>query len=489
MKLTLSRYRTLFGIVLQIFQTAFTYAGTIVKLVFERKLSLLEISVTDVRKHVLSQRKAISNQTMGPSAITDDLGVRRNEVWTLANEEYHRSNFRESTRLLLSADALEDEAAIGCGFNPLDLRFVGESITCSIGHSAAGLAMRAGLVTLEENAVERYWVLNDSAANPAFLDYWKRYFTIIPVDKFANTHIQHSFWPLLESISSVRTQQGSEEQRVVHNYVATRRQNLAMPPLLDLAEEHRQKGEETLRAWGLGDRRWFVALHVREGDPLYGRNADVASYLPAIQAILDCGGAVVRIGSPGMRRIPKLEGLFDYANCGGQEDWLDVYLMAACRFMVGTTSGPINVAYCFGRPILWTNAPDLGKAVYFPSTVMLPKLVVDRNGDPLNLQQLLDSPAGWSDSYLGWITDDTKGTHLGLEWRDNSTSEIRAAVIDMLHFTKSETGWSGPNHLSDDPVQMALASLGANVATPIAPSFLLEWTSLFSTKRYENTDR
>ena len=145
MKLTLSRYRPLFGIVLQIFQTAFTYAGTIVKLVFERKLSRLEIVVTEVRKRVVSDRKAISNLTLGPWAITDELGVRRNELWTLANEEYHRSNTRESTRLLLLADTLEDEAAIGYGLNPLDLRFIGESITCSIGHSAAGLAMRSRL--------------------------------------------------------------------------------------------------------------------------------------------------------------------------------------------------------------------------------------------------------------------------------------------------------------------------------------------------------
>ena len=411
--------------------------------------------------------------------MVETLGIRRNELWTQANFHYHRGNWQESTRLLLLADQLEDESARAKGLDPLDLRIIGDFITCSIGHSAAGLAMRAGLQSLDEGAVHRYWVLSSGSANPAFLDYWKPYFTVMQIDEFASAQIERTFWPLLESMSTVRTLHGSQEQRAVHNHVALRREEVGMSPILKLSEDHISRGNDKLHDWGLGNRAWFVTLHVREGPAGYGRNANISSYIPAIQEIIRMGGAVIRIGTPDMQRLPTMDGLYDYANSDSQQDWLDIYLMGACRFLIGTTSGPLNVSYCFGRPMLWTNAPDLGKAVYFPHTIMLPKLVVDRTGSPYSLQQLIDSPAGWSDSNIDWITDNS-GSSLGLNWRDNTAAEIHSGVVDMLDFTASGNFWRGPDYISQDPVQRFLSSARVGAVTPIAPSFLSEWEPLLS---------
>ena len=80
-------------------------------------------------------------------------------------------------------------------------------------------------------------------------------------------------------------------------------------------------------------------------------------------------------------------------------DWLIIYLIAKSRFMIATTSGPIGVAAALGIPILWTNMPDIGKAVFrTKSALYVPKLVRRPSGDIVSLHETLDSPFGWSDS-------------------------------------------------------------------------------------------
>ena len=65
------------------------------------------------------------------------------------------------------------------------------------------------------------------------------------------------------------------------------------------------------------DNDWFVAIHVREGshrDQARLPNADIKSYLPMIKEIVSRGGHVVRMGSPLMTPLPKMNNVIDYAH-------------------------------------------------------------------------------------------------------------------------------------------------------------------------------
>ncbi|HJZ58471.1 MAG TPA: TIGR04372 family glycosyltransferase, partial [Gemmataceae bacterium] len=88
-------------------------------------------------------------------------------------------------------------------------------------------------------------------------------------------------------------------------------------PLLRLSAADRAFGEANLRAMGVPEEAWFVCLHVRSAgfhrehgiDHQAHRNADIRSYLPAVEQITRRGGWVVRLGDPAMEPFPPTPGV------------------------------------------------------------------------------------------------------------------------------------------------------------------------------------
>ena len=55
------------------------------------------------------------------------------------------------------------------------------------------------------------------------------------------------------------------------------------------------------------------------------------------------GGWVIRIGDSNLSPLPALANFFDYCRSEMRADWMDIFLLANCRFMLGTNSGPCFV--------------------------------------------------------------------------------------------------------------------------------------------------
>ena len=152
-----------------------------------------------------------------------------------------------------------------------------------------------------------------------------------------------------------------------HNKYALAWEKESLPPLIKPSDNDQTRAEHFFaeRNWQIP--KFIVTLHVREATVsqgrLYGRNACISSYLPAIDEITQHGGLVFRIGNNRMTPL-RHPGVIDLTQEKDIPEWLHIYLIAKSRFMVATTSGPINVAAAFGVPILWTNMPDIGKAVF-----------------------------------------------------------------------------------------------------------------------------
>src|SRR5262249_62188077 len=85
------------------------------------------------------------------------------------------------------------------------------------------------------------------------------------------------------------------------------------------------------------------------------RNADTASYEPAIGEIIRRGGFVIRMGDPGTPPLPPLANVIDYGGSTMRADWMDIFLLARSRFVLGSASGPIFVPPLYGVPCVLTN--------------------------------------------------------------------------------------------------------------------------------------
>jgi putative glycosyltransferase (TIGR04372 family) len=206
-------------------------------------------------------------------------------------------------------------------------------------------------------------------------------------------------------------------------------------PLLTLSEAEMKKGRACLRELGVPDGAWFVCLHVRESgfkqeqgfNAVEGvLNAEIDTYLSAIRAVMERGGWVIRIGDEKMQPLPPMPGAIDYAHSALKSDWMDVFLLGACRFLIGTSSGPAYVPPLFGVPCVLTNWLPAGQRPFNSRDIYIPKLYVD--GFPsrqLSFAEMMAPPIGYAPRYV-------HAEELGLAPVSNTPEEIREVVSEML---------------------------------------------------------
>jgi putative glycosyltransferase (TIGR04372 family) len=212
--------------------------------------------------------------------------------------------------------------------------------------------------------------------------------------------------------------------------------------LFTLPAETEERGRAALQGAGVPRDAWFVVLHVREGKweggaaGLHGiQNADVATYFPAITEITRRGGWVVRMGDPGMRPLPEFANVIDYCHSDLRADWMDVFLGARCRFMVGSTSGPAFIPPIYGVPTVLTNWWPPAQRAWHASDIFIPKMPRRLADDRyLTLSETLAEPYSFCHSRR-YLAD--RG---GVRVEENDAETIRAAVEEMLARTDGDSG-------------------------------------------------
>jgi putative glycosyltransferase (TIGR04372 family) len=136
---------------------------------------------------------------------------------------------------------------------------------------------------------------------------------------------------------------------------------------------------------------------------------------------------VIRIGDADSLPLPPLANFFDYCRSEMCADWMDIFLLASCRFMLGTNSGPCFVPPLYGVPVVLTNWLPPGMRPWHASDIFVPKLLKRKaNGDYLTLSQTLHEPLSHchSQRYLA--------EYAGLTVQDSDAELIRGAVTEML---------------------------------------------------------
>jgi putative glycosyltransferase (TIGR04372 family) len=213
-------------------------------------------------------------------------------------------------------------------------------------------------------------------------------------------------------------------------------------PLLELPGDVAARGFARLQAAGMPRGAWFVALHVRDiawkglnvGLQTI-RNADTAAYLPAIAEIVRRGGFVVRMGDPDAPPLPPLANVIDYGRSDMRADWMDIFLIAKSRFMLGSASGPSFVPPLYGVPAVLTNWWPPGMRPWHAADIFIPKrLRRTADGQYLTLRETLAEPFAYCHSprYLA--------ERHGVVVEDNDADVIRGAVAEMLAGLDGEAG-------------------------------------------------
>jgi putative glycosyltransferase (TIGR04372 family) len=204
-------------------------------------------------------------------------------------------------------------------------------------------------------------------------------------------------------------------------------------PLLTISSEVENRARSLLNGMGIPKDAWFVAMHVREAksnkyhaslhDIL---NADISDYMPAIKEIVRRGGWVVRMGDPAMIPLPPAANVFDYCHSKIRADWMDIFLLTKCRFLLGTSSGPAYVPGIYGAPSILTNWWPPAQKPWHPQDIFVPKRISIGKKRILTLAQSLEEPFGYCNS-LSYLKEEENAVI-----KNNSPQDILGAVAEMF---------------------------------------------------------
>ena len=373
----------------------------------------------------------------------------------------------ETVRLLRYARRLREQLYSPAS-GTMSCRYLHSMWAAQIGHIAniEHLVKREILLGRDPKNLILHHPLTQQPGNSALLEKMGAYISIVrddedlPYPQEAMLSVLEDYY-LTESLDGIAKHWWHASAEIFRAW-----ENEQRAPLLALSEEEMVDGHACLRALGMPDSGWFACLHVREGGFKRAQghnaidrslNAEVAAYLPAIRAITERGGWVVRIGDSSMQPLPTMPRLIDYAHSEMKSEWMDVFLLGACRLYVGTSSGPAYVPPLFGVPCVLTNWAPTGQRPFNARDIYTPKLY--KAGSPpkeLSLAEIMAPPVGHALRYA-------HADEIGLTQEPNTPEEIREVVIEMLDGldgTLIYTDWDEALQSAFDTVAEANSCIG-----------------------------
>jgi len=331
----------------------------------------------------------------------------------------------------------------------------------------------------------------DKVANREFLSYWDTYFTIVrdealvdelfPYQRMIGDNFQA--YPGADGVAEPWTRAAARA------HIEWARQKRA--PLLQISDTDRAIGEKTLAALNVPKDAWYVGLHVREsgyyGESAGGisthRNAAIEDYLPAIKAVTDRGGYVIRLGDKSMRPLPPMERVIDYARSRHKSPQADIFFCATSRFVIGTTSGLTTACLAFGTPMMLVNCISNDWQLWSADTDFIVKRVWDMRG-----KRYLTFSEAFTQPVQGYLINASVLRRKGLIIIANTPQEIEEAVRYKLDLLDGHTVRPGDDEEPMASYRLAMAGnpMMFGAAHPAAP-FLTRHRELLESAQVENT--
>jgi len=310
-----------------------------------------------------------------------------------------------------------------------NVRFVNMNIT-RIGHLCMepDCFIKEGILDMRPKYHGIILAPHKRVANIHLLSYWRPYITIItsPLLRVLLDPLWHN------RLTMFNINRYASDVNTNVDYTKIQKEYWGRPPLLSLTELDYKRGWAALRELGIPHGAWFVCVHCREegyvsGEGCTHRNANINNYFLAMEAIVERGGWVIRMGDPTMENIPRMEHVIDYAHLDIKSDWMDIFLCASCKFLLGGASGLSSISSIFGVPVGAVNYSPMSVVLsHAPCSIGIPKFVWSIKEERyLSFKEVFSSPIG--SFFLDYLY-----LEAGVTAIENSPEDIKDVAMEML---------------------------------------------------------
>lgn len=385
------------------------------------------------------------------------------DAWDLS-DQYWQSGYY-SRAVTLRREILDNVVSLQTQTHPYSgPQVLSAGWASNIGH-LGWLAMYAGAIDAQLLPKgKRSLAIGPTVGNIDILDSLSQNFSPVELTDLSGPIEHPALWPLVERLAMV-----FDGTQFIDTYVLWERyfrvDHSAVRSPFHISSEYTQRSRLVLKGLGLPADAKFVSLHIRTSkDPLDPRLAPEASFIPAINHLIDAGFHVIHFGGTKIHNLVDHQKFINVTGRLSHSESLELFLLKESEFVLTTQSGPSPVAWMLGTPVLQTNTNGIGRNLCSAGTnsLFLPKHHF-RSGQRLSFNQILDSPqAYWEPSSLKSIPANSRP-------KPNTSTEILAAVREMMTLLSS-----GKENSSDYQMKIDLAreQHGAVSFGRISDSFL-----------------
>lgn len=393
----------------------------------------------------------------------------------------------------LFAEVIKILSSVHCVVSRLYFERIGELAT------RAGILLARRQLGMEKEKT-LYLFFSGKPANRQVLDMFKRKICIVEHEEIMN-------YDGVDPIDFLLPQELASQFRKATSYRSTDKADHFTSNeyfefnntsnLLTLTDEEKERGKQILNKMGLQKDDWFVCMFARSSRYVTetfcefagpnvdvhnrDRNANIVNFKEAAQSIVRAGGYVIRIGKLVDEPICFAnERIIDYSVSKYQSDFMDIFLLAMCKFVFGTPSGILDVSLLFDTPTLITNMVPPGHAFVGKNGLSIPKKLIDIKTKAYVPYRQAISEMRDRNNMILWDTDSLY-REKGWVYEENTPEEIADAVEEML---ARLDGRFIPTHQEqlDQLNYRAMISRdhwSYNVRTPICAAFIRKNRHLF----------
>lgn len=262
-------------------------------------------------------------------------------------------------------------------------------------------------------------------------------------------------------------------------------------PVIAFTPDEELLGCRELEKMGVGKDNWFIGFHARDSAYLDKwrpeeadfwrkvdfKNTDIRTYMEAVTHISDLGGYALRMGAVVERPLesPLPSRVIEYA-AKYRSDFMDIYLVAKCRFFLGSSTGLGSVPTVFNRPVIIANHFPYNHTHYRSNDLIIPRPILDKETHahvPFHQAQ--------ADGFFAWQEGvSSNGTNNELyDWGYNDPIDILNGVLDMLDILEGREPPKGADIIQQRYGERYLAHLpDYQLGAKLSPRYALRHAAL-----------
>lgn len=203
-------------------------------------------------------------------------------------------------------------------------------------------------------------------------------------------------------------------------------------PRISFSNSEEQLGLKFLKNIGFENKKYmcfFSRTSCYHNDPPTIRNASIYTQLKGIEEICKKDFAAIRmsrldLNNPLNSKNPRI---YDYAYSDNKSDFLDIYLLFHCSYMVSTSSGIDLIPKINRKKVLSLNFVDIALSYLLNYTpIILPKKIIN-----FISKKIVPFREVFKKDLLNPHNTKKKLNDLGYDYLDNSENEIYSAINEM----------------------------------------------------------